>query len=73
MGNLRAASAASQALLPSWAVRQPSAAGEGSGQTPRDTEQRDTDSRGMGDSSQVSAVSPTVKHTHADAPNPRLA
>jgi hypothetical protein len=61
-----------------WIVRQPSAPSEGSGQTPSagaasPTEPRDTDSWATGNSSHVSAVSPTVKHTHADAPKPRLA
>ena len=46
----------------------PSLAGEGSGQTPSHT-----GSRGTRDSLQVSAVSLTVEHTHADAPKPRLA
>jgi len=43
----------------------PDTPGEGSGQTPRDTELRDTDSRGTGNSSHVSAVSPSVELTHA--------
>jgi len=60
--------AASQAPRPSLAVRKPSAPGKGSGQTPSHT-----GSRGTRDSLQVSAVSLTVEHTHADAPKPRLA
>jgi hypothetical protein len=64
---VRILDSASQASRPSLAVRKPSAPGEGSGQTPSHM-----GSRGTRGSSQVSAVSPTVENTHADAPKPRL-